>query len=160
MRPGFLPPVLDGYTALGLDDQRRFIEERIVPVAYSPKERRIRNRDHVDFFGPRRKKSQLDDLNDLIGEHDNVRVALIRANPGVSPASLAAHCEQRPPGALDAAAASWTIAVAKEELLPQPGSAQASVRAESAQQAVRRSGWREAGSAMAGLAMGTGQPVK
>jgi hypothetical protein len=80
-RRWFLPLVLDGYTTLGLDDQRRVIEERIVPVAYTAKERRIRSRDRVDFFGPRRKKSQLDELNDLIGEHDDVRVALIRANP-------------------------------------------------------------------------------
>jgi hypothetical protein len=72
---------LDGYTTLGLDDQRRVIEERIVPVAYSAKERRMRSRDRVDFFGPRRKKSQLDELNDLIGEHDGERIALIRANP-------------------------------------------------------------------------------
>lgn len=82
-RPWFLPLVLDGYTILGLDDQRRVIEERIVPVAYSAKERRIRSRDRVDFFGPRRKKSQLDELSNLIGEHDNMRVALIRANPGI-----------------------------------------------------------------------------
>jgi hypothetical protein len=80
-RPWFLPLVLDGYTTLGLDDQRRVIEERIVAVAYSAKEKRIRRRDRVDFFGPRRKTSQLDELNDLIGEHDDMRVALIRANP-------------------------------------------------------------------------------
>lgn len=80
-RPWFLPLVLDGYTALGLDAQRRVIVERIVPVAYSAKERRTRSRDRIDFFGPRRKKSQLDELNDLIGQHDDVRVALIRANP-------------------------------------------------------------------------------
>lgn len=80
-RPWFLPFVLDGYTTLGLDDQRRIIDERIVPVACSAKERRIRSRDRVDFFSGRRKKSQLDELNDLIGKHDYVRVALIRANP-------------------------------------------------------------------------------
>jgi hypothetical protein len=56
-------------------------DERIVPVAYSAKERRIRSRDRIDFFGLRRKKSQLDELNDLIGKHDDVRIALIRANP-------------------------------------------------------------------------------
>jgi hypothetical protein len=80
-RPWFLPLVLDGYTTLGLDDQRRVVEERIVPVAYSAEERRIRSRDRVDFSRRPLKKSQLDELNDLIGEHDEVRVALIRANP-------------------------------------------------------------------------------
>lgn len=80
-KPWFLPLVLDGYTILGLNDQRRVIEERIVPVACSAKEKRVRRRDRVDFFGPGRKKSQLDELNGLIDEHDDVRVALIRANP-------------------------------------------------------------------------------
>jgi len=80
-RPWFLPLVLDGYTALGLNDQRRIIEERIIPVASSAKERRGRRRDRKDFGERTLKRSQLDDLNDLIGEHDDVRVALIRANP-------------------------------------------------------------------------------
>jgi hypothetical protein len=82
-RPWFLPLVLDGYTALGLDDQRRVIEERIVPVACSTEERRIRSQDRIDFGRYPLKKSRLDELNDLIGEHDDVRVALIRANPGL-----------------------------------------------------------------------------
>jgi hypothetical protein len=82
-RPWFLPLVLDGYTALGLDDQRRVIEERIVPVACSTEERRIRSQDRIDFGRHPLKKSRLDELNDLIGEHDGVRVALIRANPGL-----------------------------------------------------------------------------
>jgi hypothetical protein len=80
-RSWFLPLVLDGYTALGLDDQRRVIEEHIVPVACSAEERRIRSRYRIDFGRRPLKKSQLDELNDLIGEHDGVRVALIRANP-------------------------------------------------------------------------------
>jgi hypothetical protein len=80
-RPWFLPFVLDGYTTLGLDDQRRVIEERIIPVASSGKERRIRSRDRRDFGRRPLRRSQLDELNDLIGEHDEVRVALIRENP-------------------------------------------------------------------------------
>lgn len=80
-RPWFLPLVLDGYTILGLDDQRRVIEDRIMPVAYSAKEASILTQDRADFFGPGRQKSQLDELNDLIDQHDDVRVALIRSNP-------------------------------------------------------------------------------
>jgi hypothetical protein len=82
-RPWFLPLVLDGYTLLGLDDQRRVIEERIVPVACSAEERRIRRQDRIDFGRRPLKESRLDVLDDLIGEHDDVRVALIRASPGL-----------------------------------------------------------------------------
>jgi hypothetical protein len=82
-RPWFLPLVLDGYTALGLDDERRVIEDRIVPVACSAEERRIRSQDRIDLGRRPLKKSRLDELSDLIGEHDAVRVALIRANPGL-----------------------------------------------------------------------------
>ena len=82
-RSWFLLHVLDRYTALGLDDQRRVIEERILPVAYSAREERIRGQDRIDFGRRPLKKSRLDELNDLIGEHDDARVALIRANPGL-----------------------------------------------------------------------------
>lgn len=81
--PWFLPLVLDGYTALGLDDQRRVIEERIVPVACSAEEERSRSQDRTDFGRRPVKESQFDVLDGLIGEHDDVRVALIRANAGL-----------------------------------------------------------------------------
>jgi len=82
-RPWFLPLVLDGYTELGLDDQRHVIEERIVPVAFSAEERRNRSRDRIDIGKRDLGESRLDELDDLIGEHDDVRVALIRANPAL-----------------------------------------------------------------------------
>lgn len=82
-RPWFLPLVLDGYTALGLDDQRGVIEERIIPVAWSAEGRRIRSQHRIDLGRRPLAKSRLDELSGLVGEHDAVRVALIRANPGL-----------------------------------------------------------------------------
>jgi hypothetical protein len=82
-RPWFLPLVLDGYSVLGLADQRRAIEEHIVPVARSEGERSLRAQDRIDFGRRPLEKSRLDELDDLIGEHDDVRVALIRANPEI-----------------------------------------------------------------------------
>lgn len=82
-RPWFMDLVLEGYTTLGLGDQRRVIEERIIPVAFSAQEQQIRAQDREDLFASPLAESQLDRLNDLVGLHDDVRVALIRGNPEV-----------------------------------------------------------------------------
>ena len=78
--PWLLEAALDGYDLLGLSDVRQVIVDRVLPVAMADDEkaRRERERRHPgDGWGP----SALDDLDDLIDDHTDLRVALIRSDP-------------------------------------------------------------------------------
>jgi len=79
-RPWFLDLVLRGYDVLGLPEQRRLIEERIIPVAFSDTENLRRERQRQKPFS-RTGVNELEVLDDLIEDQTDLRIRVVRANP-------------------------------------------------------------------------------
>lgn len=80
--PGLLAVVLDGYSALGLDEVRRVVEEVVAPVAANEEAWRESLRDgRIETFFESYSESQLPEYDERIGHHDVERIRYVRANP-------------------------------------------------------------------------------
>jgi hypothetical protein len=78
--PWLLALIARGYTVLGLDGQRRVVEEQIAQIAFADGERQLRTRQRQHPWAPPA-ESQLDAYDELITNHDDLRVETVRANP-------------------------------------------------------------------------------
>jgi hypothetical protein len=82
-RPWFLNLVLHGYDLLGLADQRRVLEETITPLAFSNTETRLREQARSDPLTEMADVSELESLDELVQDNTEVRLRVVRANPGL-----------------------------------------------------------------------------
>jgi hypothetical protein len=82
--PWFITAVLDGYTALGLEDQRQVLEREVLPVAGTSDEQQLRDSERRSpSLGwrsvPPGERSRLNALDHRIGEHTAIRLAMVRS---------------------------------------------------------------------------------